>query len=225
MFDITLYGHLFNDTIIDEQLETMALGGIANCWKALNTIDSNLSVGLSPTALCESNIYLQRKHCKRNSISSFNTEIFDIKIKESKISHIMYINELPNVDFLPRLDGIISADTCKGTEIKNPDVLQFIDYLFVADEDGQDIDFLRNNIKGYVILHSPKYSRILRKATDIKYDMPEEWMVQNVNVLGAGDFFASSVLYAIHKGWTLQGAVEYAHHTTSVLIRKYNEEV
>ena len=225
MFDITLYGHLFNDTIIDGQLETMALGGIANCWKALNTIDSNLSVGLSPTALCESNIYLERKHCKRNSISSFNTEVFDIKIKESKISHIMYINELPDVDFIHKLDGIISADTCKGTEIKNPNVLEFIDYLFVADEDGQDIDFLRKNIKGHVILHSPTYSRILRKATDIKYNVHEILHVPNANVLGAGDFFASSFLYAIHKGWTLEGAVEYAHHTTSDLIRKYNEEL
>lgn len=225
MFDITLYGHLFNDTIYDGQLETMALGGIANCWKALNSIDSNLSVGLSPTALCESNIYIERKHNKRNSISSFNTEVFDIKIKESKISHIMYINELPNVDFIHNLDGIISADTCKGTEIKNPNVLEFIDYLFVADEDGQDIDFLRKNIKGHVILHSPTYSRILRKATDIKYNVHEILHVPNANVLGAGDFFASSFLYAIHKGWTLEGAVEYAHHTTSDLIRKYNEEV
>lgn len=225
MFDITLYGHLFNDTIIDGQLETMALGGIANCWKALNTIDSNLSVGLSPTALCESNIYIERKHNKRNSISSFNTEVFDIKLKESKISHIMYINELPNVDFLSRLDGIISADTCKGTEIKNPNVLELIDYLFVADEDGQDIDFLRKNIKGHVILHSPKGSRVLRKATDNKFDVPEKWILNDVNVLGAGDFFAASFLYAIHKGWPLDGAIQAAHCTTSDLIRKYNEEV
>jgi hypothetical protein len=225
MFDITLYGHLFNDTIYDGQLETMALGGIANCWKALNSIDSNLSVGLSPTALCESNIYIERKHNKRNSISSFNTEVFDIKIKESKISHIMYINELPNVDFIHNLDGIISADTCKGTEIKNPNVLEFIDYLFVADEDGQDIDFLRKNIKGHVILHSPNGSRVLRKATDNKFDVPEKWILKDVNVLGAGDFFAASFLYAIHKGWPLHGAIQAAHCTTSDLIRKYNEEV
>ncbi len=33
MFDITLYGHLFNDTIYDGQLETMALGGIATAGK------------------------------------------------------------------------------------------------------------------------------------------------------------------------------------------------
>ena len=225
MFDITIYGHLFNDTIYDGQLETMALGGIANCWKALNDIDANLSIGLSPTALCEANIYIERTHSKRNSIPSFNLEVFEPRIKESKISHILYLNELPTVDFIASLDGIISADTCKGSEIKNPNVLQFIDYLFVADDDGQDIDFLRKNVKGHVILHSPTYSRVLRKATDTKFDVPDKWILKNVNVLGAGDFFASSFLYAIHKGWTLEGAVQAAHCTTSDLIRKYNEEV
>jgi hypothetical protein len=225
MFDITLYGHLFNDTIYDGQLETMALGGIANCWKALNSIDSNLSVGLSPTALSEANIYIERKHNKRSSISTFNTEVFDIKLKESKISHIMYINELPNVDFMPSLGGIISADTCKGTEIKNPNVLEFIDYLFVADEDGQDIDFLRENIKGHVILHSSRGSKILHKTDVFEFVVPEKWILTDVNVLGAGDFFAACFLYAIHKGWTKEAAIQAAHCTTSDLIRKYNEEV
>jgi sugar/nucleoside kinase (ribokinase family) len=225
MFDITLYGHLFNDTIYDGQLETMALGGIANCWKALNTIDSNLSVGLSPTSLSEANIYIERKHSKRNSIPSFNLEVFEPRIKPSKISHIMYINELPNVDFLPKLDGIISADTCKGAEIENPNVLEFIDYLFVSDEDGQDIDFLRKNTKGFVILHSSKGSKILRKTDVFDFVVPNEWILDDVNVLGAGDFFAASFLYAIHKGWTKEGAVQAAHCTTSDLIRKYNEEV
>jgi len=225
MFDITLYGHLFNDTIYDGQLETMALGGIANCWKALNTIDTNLSVGLSPTALCEANIYIERNQNKRSSIANFNTEVFEPTIKESKISHVMYINQLPNVDFIHKLNGIVSADTCNGPEIKNENVLEFIDYLFVADEDGQDIDFLRKNVKGFVILHSSNSSKILRKTTEIDFVVPQKWIVQNVNVLGAGDFFASSFLYAIHKAWPLECAVEYAHTTTSDLIRKYNEEI
>jgi hypothetical protein len=225
MFDITLYGHLFNDTIYDGQSETMALGGIANCWKALSDIDSNLSVGLSPTALSEANIYIERKHSKRSSIATFNTEVFTPKVKESKISHILYINELPNLDFMADLTGIISADTCKGDAIKNPNVLEYLDYLFVADEDGQDIDFLRKNVKGYVILHSPEGSSILRKATEYKFVVPDKWKVENVNVLGAGDFFAASFLFAIHKGWTKEGAVQAAHCTTSDLIRKYNEEV
>jgi sugar/nucleoside kinase (ribokinase family) len=225
MFDITLYGHLFNDTIYDGQLETMALGGIANCWKALNSIDSNLSVGLSPTALSEANIYIERKHSKRSSIPSFNLEVFEPKIKPSKISHILYLNELPNLDFIASLDGIISADTCKGAQIKNSNLLQFIDYLFISDEDGQDMDFLRENIKGHVILHSSKGSKILRKTDVFEFAVPEKWILNDVNVLGAGDFFAASFLYAIHKGWTKEGAIQAAHCTTSDLIRKYNEEV
>lgn len=225
MFDITLYGHLTSDTIFDGQLETMALGGIANCWKALTTIDSNLSIGLVPLALGEANICLERKQCKRSSIAELNKEVFEPQIKQSKFSHIMYINELPELDFMYNIDGIISADTCKGRVFNNVNVLKLIDYLFVADEDGQDIEFLRNNIKGHVILHSPKYSRVLSKETEFNFDVSENLFLSNVNVLGAGDFFASSFLYAIHKKWPINGAVQAAHATTSDLIRKYNEEV
>jgi len=223
MFDITLYGHLTNDTIFEGQSETMALGGIANCWKALSTIDSNLDVGLVPLTLGEANIYIERKECKRSSIAELNKEIFDPRIKESKISHIMYINELPSMDFITDLRGIVSADTCKGTTLKDKNLLQYIDYLFVADEDGQDIDFLRENVRGCVILHTPEYSKILTKEKETTFVVPEDWKVQNVNVLGAGDFFASSFLYAIHKGWTKEVAAHWAHSITSDLIRKYNE--
>jgi hypothetical protein len=223
MFDITLYGHLTSDTIIDGQLETMALGGIANCWKALTTIDSNLSIGLVPLALGEANIALERKQCKRSSIAELNKEVFEPQIKQSKFSHIMYINELPELDFMFNIDGIISADTCKGRVFNDVNILKLIDYLFVADEDGQDIEFLRNNIKGHVILHSPKYSKILGKETEFNFDVSEHLFLKDVNVLGAGDFFASSFLYAIHKKWPKEGAVQAAHATTSDLIRKYNE--
>jgi sugar/nucleoside kinase (ribokinase family) len=123
------------------------------------------------------------------------------------------------------LNGIISADTCKGQIITNSQVLKLIDYLFVADEDGQDIDFLRKHIKGHIIYHSPGYSKIYRKSTEETHLVPAELLVKNANVLGAGDMFASSFLYAIHKKWTMRGAVEYAHNKTAELIRKYNEEV
>jgi len=129
------------------------------------------------------------------------------------------------VKFIDDLDGIISADTCRGKVIQDPNLLQYIDYLFVADEDGQDIDFLRKHVRGYVILHSPTYSKILRKTTEMEYKVHEILHVPNSNVLGAGDFFAASFLRAIHKEWKIEDAVEYAHHTTSDLIRKYNEEV
>lgn len=225
MFDITLYGHLVNDHIFDDEHETMALGGIANCWRALNDIDSKSQIGLVPLALGEANIYINRQFSMRNSMANLNIERFDSQIKESKISHIMYINELYDVDFISKLDGIISADTCKGAMIMNPNLLDYIDFLFVADEDGQDIDFLRKHIKGHIIFHSKNFSRVIRKTTDEKYVVDKNLIVENANVLGAGDMFAASFLYAIHKRWSVSGAVEYAHIKTAELIRKYNEEI
>ena len=89
MFDITLYGHLTNDHIFDGDSESMSLGGIANCWRALTELDNNLTIGMSPSALGEANIYVERKQLKRNSIAELNKDIFDIVIRPSKISHVL----------------------------------------------------------------------------------------------------------------------------------------
>jgi sugar/nucleoside kinase (ribokinase family) len=225
MFDITLYGHLTNDTIFEGQSETMALGGIANCWKAIHSIDSNLDIGLSPTALGEANIYIERKQCKRSSIANLNKEVFEPHIKPSRISHVLYLNELPDTSFIEKLSGITSADLCAGKEV-DYSLLQYFDYVFVSD-DEHDVQKIRDYSDGIVIAHSPDGSVVTGNNLKhgITYKVHDILRVPNANVLGAGDFFATAFLYAIHKRWSLENAIEYAHHTTSDLIRKYNEEV
>ena len=48
MKDISLYGHLTIDTLLDGETEKKTLGSIANVWKALVGLDCSLNIGLSP---------------------------------------------------------------------------------------------------------------------------------------------------------------------------------
>jgi sugar/nucleoside kinase (ribokinase family) len=74
-----------------------------------------------------------------------------------------------------------------------------------------------------VILHSPEGSVIsVGEMIQPPYMVHKMHIVENANVLGAGDMFASCFLYAIHNKWSLDGAREFAHIKTAELIRKYN---
>ena len=226
MKDITLYGHLVGDTVMDGDYVLPQIGGMANVWRALSEIDASLKIALSPTAYGQATIKVYRDTCTRESWAQLNELTFEPCIHESKISHVMYINELPNTRFMYYLDGIITADTCKGEKFLNKYLLGKIDYLFVADEDGQDLNTLLAYIKGTVILHSPTGSKIYpQDRAPWCFDLPENLIVKNANVLGAGDTFAACFLYGLHKGMETEGCIAYAHYQTSELIRKYNEKI
>jgi hypothetical protein len=224
MFDITLYGHLTNDTIIDGDKETMSLGGLYNCWRTFNELDRNLQVGLMPTVVGTAEITIDRKTSTRTSKANLNETYLQTEIKPSRISHVLYLNELEDTSFLPNLRGIVSADLCKGREL-NYDLLKYVDYLFVSD-DEHDVQKLKDYSEGgLVISHTPRGSIIFSGNLVQPYLMHRTHMVEEANVLGAGDMFASCFLYAIHKKWSLHGAIEFAHITTADLIRKYNEKI
>ena len=225
MHDITLYGHLTVDRIFDGLTERQTLGAMANMWRTFKSISSNLNVGLCPTSIGEALIYVDRDSCTR-----YSNAVLDIKtkppiIKESKISHALYINQLPDTTFLSKLPGIVSADVCVGKKV-DENLLQYLDYFFIADEDAfADITTMAKLTKGTVILHTSKSSVISDGKMEEKYTLDDSLYVPKSNVLGAGDMFASSFLHAIHTNKDLESAMSYAHETTSKLIRIENEKV
>ena len=225
MHDITLYGHMTVDRIFDGFEERQTLGAMANMWRTFKSISSNLNVGLCPTSIGEALIYVDRDSCTR-----YSNAVLDIKtkppiIKESKISHALYINKLPDTTFLSKLPGIISADVCAGKKV-DESLLQYLDYFFISDEDAfADITTMAKLTKGWVILHTNKSSVISDGTTEKKYKLDNSLFVPNSNILGAGDMFASCFLYAIHTNREVVEAVSYAHETTSKLIKKENEKI
>jgi sugar/nucleoside kinase (ribokinase family) len=224
MFDITLYGHLAIDTIHDGDKKTMSLGAMANMARTFKDIDANISLGLCPTAIGEADIYIDRKESTRDSIANLNRYEYDSPIKPSHISHILYINQLTNTDFISKLDGIVTADTCKGPKV-DVELLKYVDYLFVSYEELHDLDELAEHTKGAVIIHTSVGSTVRINGEKKAFFIDPSMFVKDANVLGAGDMFASCFLYDLLKSGSMESAIGYAHKTASELIRKYNEKV
>lgn len=220
MYDIVTYGNLVVDTVYDGYLKYKRLGGIANVWNALKEINTSLRVEISPCSYGEAIIYVDRVNNERVSNAVMATTPLNPKIFESNISHIAYLNHLPNADFVFGLPGIISADTCSGRP-PSDDLLAHCDFLFVSDDDlWEDLQSLMRKVKGTVILHSPKGSVYSLDGGIHEHKIDDSLYIHNANVLGAGDIFAAAFLSSIAASKTIEDSIKYAHDTTSTLLTK-----
>ena len=225
MHDITLYGHLTVDRIFDGFEERQTLGAMANMWRTFKQIAPDLDVGLVPTSIGEAMVYIDRQSCTRYSNFVPDLKTNSPIIKETKISHAMYINKLLDIDWLKDLTGIISADVCAGPKV-DTSLLQYIDYFFIADEDAYaDLSTMCKDTKGHVILHTNKSSIVSDGTAEHSFTIDEDLFVQKSNVLGAGDMFASSFLYGVNQNMPIDQAQIYAHATASELIKSENEKI
>lgn len=219
MKDISLYGHLTIDTIIDGTKEKKTLGSMANVWKALLNLNCSLDIGISPIDIGHALIYIDIDSSKRYSKANLNLIQKEPKIFKSKIHHITYLNEISNCNFIESLDGIITADICSGCSVSK-DVLKYIDYLFISDEDidGDFSDYLEST-KGWVILHDSFGSLVSNGKEQFYYRLPDDLKLSKVNVLGAGDIFASCFLYKLLEGHNdIQEWIKFAHLKTTQII-------
>ena len=230
MRDIALYGHLTIDTITDGDTEKKTLGSMANVWKALLEIDPTIDIGLSPIDVGQALIYVDKPAAKRYSKVNLSLVQHPVKMIDSKINHLIYLNEMTRHDFIPGLGGIITADICPGKSISNTvnkDLLNYVDYLFISDEDIDcDLSYLASVARGWVILHSASGSVVSNGEKEFFYKLPEELMLKDVNVLGAGDIFASCFLYKLlgNEG-DIHEWIEFSHLTTTEIIKIQNEKI
>ena len=221
MKDVSLYGHLTIDTIIDGVSEIKTLGSIANVWKALVHLDSSIKLGLSPIDIGEALIYIDHDSSRRYSKAALNLKKISPRLVPSHITHLCYLNEISDTTFISTLSGIVTADVCPGKSLDR-DLLRFVDYLFISDEDVDDFDSLVDSTKGWVILHSSCGSVFSDGIDEYKYELPKDKILSNVNVLGAGDMFAACFLYKLllNRG-TIIDWVEYSHLRTTEFIKSY----
>lgn len=220
MKDISLYGHLTIDTIIDGNIEKKTLGSMANVWKSLLELDPTLNIGLSPIDIGHALIFIDKKAAQRYSKANLNLFQYSAKIFTSKIHHLIYLNEMSDKNFISELDGIVTADICLGKSI-DKSLLGQVDYLFISDEDIEgDLSEYVEATKGWVILHSSSGSIVSNKDSKFSYKLPNELMLKNVNVLGSGDIFASCFLYKLlmNEG-NIQTWIEFAHLKTTEIIK------
>ena len=224
MYDISLYGHLTIDTLLTEgEKEKKTLGSMANVWKALVELDCSLKIGLSPIDIGQALIYIDKQGGPRVSKPSLNLRhCFSPQVFPSRIHHLIYLNEMSRTGFIPTLDGIITADVCPGKPLKK-ELLEYVDYLFISDEDCDDFADLVEATKGWVILHSSTGSICSNGEDEFFWKLHEDDMLKNVNVLGAGDIFASCCLYKLLGGNTdIRTWIEFAHRQTTDILRNYS---
>ena len=222
MKDISLYGHLTIDTILDGESEKKTLGSMGNVWKALIELDSSLNIALSPIDIGQALIYIDRNSSQRYSKATLNLQQNRASVHTSKIHHLIYLNEMSITNFIPTLDGIITADVCPGKKL-NKDLLQHVDYLFISDEDCDDFAELVDATKGWVILHSATGSICSNGKDEFFWKLHEDDILKNVNVLGAGDIFAACCLYKLlEEDNDIHHWIEFAHRKTTEILRYYS---
>lgn len=224
MKDISLYGHLTIDTIVEGNNERKTLGSMANVWKALLELDPTLDIGLSPIDVGQALIYIDKPAAQRYSKVQLSLVQHQAKIISSKVNHLIYLNEMTRHDFIPALDGIITADICPGKPV-NKDILSHVDYLFISDEDiVGDLSEYASATKGWVILHSSSGSFVSNGTDEFFYKLPEEMMLKDVNVLGAGDIFASCFLYKLLQAKDdIRDWIEFSHLKTTQILDCYEK--
>ena len=219
MYDVALHGHLTIDTIVDDTRETKTLGSMANVWKSLVTLDPSLRVGISPIHIGEALIYVDHDSSRRYSKGALNLKTLRPRIQTAKIHHITYINEIDDLEFIKSLDGIVCADVCAGKPLRG-DIINYIDYLFISDEDSNNLNELVKGTKGWVVQHGSTWSWVTDGHVVCEYNLPREKHLSNVNVLGAGDTFASCFLYKLLRGeGDIKDWIEYSHLTTTDIIK------
>ena len=217
-----LYGHLFVDRIISNFKEKTTLGGIANVWSGLKQLNQNLTIGLKPTAIGEAIILVDKENNQRVSKGIHNLKTCLPTVEKADWNHIAYINQIEDLSFINKIDkGIISADLTKEKPENVLDYLKIIDYLFISKEDlFMDVEDLGKKVKGWLIIHDPQGSVYTDGKKIFDYKLPDDLFLTNVNVLGAGDFFASGFINERLTGSDEQTSIKKAHENTTKLLNR-----
>ena len=219
--NVTLYGHLTVDRIIVDFKETPSLGGIANVWSGLVSQGQGLNVSIQPLSIGHALVLVDKENNYRVGRCSFNVKENPASPTDSDWHHISYINQLNDTSFISELDGIVSADITKENPERCIDQLKYLDYLFIAKEDlFMDIRDIGALVKGHVIMHHPHGSSISDGKTVEDYILPEELFLSDVNVLGAGDYFASGFIKSMITGNDLKKSVINSHHIATNLLKE-----
>ena len=100
-------------------------------------------------------------------------------------------------------------------------LLKYIDYLFISEDDlFMDLKELGKLTKGWVISHSPIKSVYTDGKKTIEYNIPENLLLNDINVLGAGDYFASGFINGIIEGNSISETIVHAHKNTTKILEK-----
>tara|TARA_B110000483_G_C18145193_1_gene523123 strand:- start:2 stop:727 length:726 start_codon:yes stop_codon:yes gene_type:complete len=239
--DLIISGNITKDTlyhIYDNFFKEIKIGGIMNAWSHFQYINKRgYTIDLQPLSYGESIILIDKKYCERYNRSELNI-IHNIpnKIVKTKWYHLMYINQLTeyNEQFLKNINSkILSCDICGGVDNLFFDIalLKFFDFVFLSEDDiyGEiTLDDIKEKVKGYLIIHSSKNCKILNNKMEnpIELKVNINKILSNINVLGAGDYFAASFIYYMMNNCVtdisnIQDAIKFSQNSLYEKFIKY----
>jgi sugar/nucleoside kinase (ribokinase family) len=118
------------------------------------------------------------------------------------------------------LSGVISADITDG-DTSNFEYLDKVDYLFLSKKDlNISIDELVSKVKGWVIIHDVNGSHSTNGKESFDVNIDE--VITNINVLGAGDYFASSFICHRLKEFEVKESIKFSHNNVSRILKIRN---
>jgi len=226
MSDINLYGHLTHDKIFNGFEKSETIGSMGNLWKFFSKHCPTLKVNLIPTSIGQAIIYINEEQAERVSCANLNIKhnINSITHPKSSVSHVAYVNELPDLNFLSEINSdFITMDVCAGRKIQDLEILKFADILFLSDEDNYyNLQEIIKKVKVGIILHSESGSVFIHKTSEnkIKNKKTEITPIKNVNILGAGDMLAASFINNFIKLKNASKSISLAHKHIADIIRK-----
>ena len=199
--EISLYGHLVEDTILyKDGTQNKTLGGIANVWKSIKTIDPSINVSVNPLWYGECLIHINKDTLEKTAKPYLNIHKNRLEQKKGKIAHFAYLDQLeldPGV--FEKSHEIMVADICSNRQFDYT-ILRNFDIILASSKDLTDE--LINQAACYdnrIICHDKNNVICIHHRRAVK-NFPNQHIIQKTNVLGAGDHFAASLLVSLYHG-------------------------
>ena len=217
--DIILYGNVTVDTVIDNTEVYKSIGAIGNVWDSLTKLDPNKTVHVEPIEYGTALIFVDKVTGLKISKPNLQISYRKPNLSAARWHHVAYINRIRDLTFMGEIkNSIISADVAGDTEFPF-NSLSYVDYLFVADDECKYLSEFIKYVKTAVIVHGKSGS-----ITYIKDGQPLQHgtkKLSNINVLGAGDYFASAFIVSMLDGNDLDTSLSNAHTNTFKYLKHY----
>jgi hypothetical protein len=220
MFDVSIYGHLTFDRIFRDFKEDRSVGSMGNVWRALNKVNPKLKINLEPTDIGEALILVDTDKGRRASTANLSLKTRSPNIVKARWNHILYINELKEIDFISKIThGIVSADICRGRCLDNIELLKGVDFLFISDEDiFMSVEEIRKLVRKCVIFHHQGGS-VLYNSDGSMIETNVE-ILDNINVLGCGDMLASFFINEHLNTSNVEESIKRAHNLVTKSLKQ-----
>ena len=236
MKSVGLYGNSYSDTICyldnypeenktnDMSFVESKQGGIHNVRRGLDICSSDITVNLQPMMLSQAIILFNKDKSTRTSlVKNLEDGEIECNVIEADWHHICYIDNLTKITEQNIKDmkktGKVSVDFCVGLSDDNLSLLKNVDYIFGSKEnftktDTDKIMDLNPDVK--IMLHDKQGTDLYGKSP--RYVVEYKDVVENINPLGAGDYYASCFIIQTLENQNISDTILASHKFATMML-------